>query len=174
MLFSKLGLLFFLPFASPGLLKGLDPILSADLLHVLRSMGHGDKIVICDVNFPAAATATETTSKQHVFLEGVDLPRALDAILSLLPLDAFIDKPAVYMSPQEGVALPPSGEEVISMAGSKILEHAGVTVAPLERFSFYEEARTAFAVVQTLERRPYGNVILTKGVIGPNGKDLRP
>ena len=64
--------------ASPGLLKQLDPILSADLLWVLRSMGHGDKLVICDVNFPASEVATKTTTGKHIFLEG-GMPFCSDA-----------------------------------------------------------------------------------------------
>ena len=160
--------------SSTGLLKQIDPILSADLLWVLRSMGHGDKLVICDVNFPAAEVAMKTTSGKHIFLEGVDLPRAIDAVLSVMPLDGFIDAPATYMAPQDGVEMPPAGEEVINAAAQAVLTHAGVSVQPLERFAFYDESRTAFAVVQTLERRPYGNIIFTKGVIGPDGKDLKP
>ena len=104
----------------------------------------------------------------------VDLPRALDAVPSLMPLDLFVKVPAVYMAPQEGSEMPPAGEEVINESAQTILKHSGVSVQPLERFAFYEESRTAFAVVQTLERRPYGNVVLTKGVIGPDGKDLKP
>ena len=107
-------------------------------------------------------------------LISVDLPRAIDAVLSLLPLDGFVNEPAVYMAPQDGVDMPPAGEEVINAVAQSVLNHSGVAVAPLSRFSFYDEARTAFAVVQTLERRPYGNVIFTKGVIGPDGKDLKP
>ena len=173
MLFRMLCFVLLLPTRS-GLLKNIDPILSADLLHVLRSMGHGDKLVICDVNFPAAEVASKTVSGKHIFLEGVDLPRAIDAVLSLMPLDLFVQVPAVYMAPQEGSEMPPAGEEVINESAQTILKHSGVSVQPLERFAFYEESRKAFAVVQTLERRPYGNVVLTKGVIGPDGKDLKP
>ena len=91
-----------------------------------------------------------------------------------MPLDLFVETPAVYMAPQDGVDMPPAGEEVVNAAAQAVLNHSGVAVAPLSRFSFYDESRTAFAVVQTLERRPYGNAILTKGVIGPDGKDLKP
>jgi len=157
-----------------GLLKGVDPILTADLLHVLRAMGHGDTLCVCDCNFPASEVASKTTSGKHIILSGVDLPEALDAICSLLPLDGFIETPAEVMGPQEGASLPPAGEEVIAASAAVVQRHSGHALTSVERFSFYEKSRTAFAVVQTLERRPYGNVILTKGVIGPDGKDLKP
>ena len=161
--------------AQAGLLKGVDPILTPELLHVLRSMGHGDKLVIADVNFPAAEVATKTTSGKNIFLAGVDLPRALEAICSLLPIDYFVDAPAGHMAPQVGGTMPAAGEEVIASAAEVVGRHAaGITLQPIERFEFYDVARTAFAVVQTMERRPYGNVVLTKGVVGPDGKDLMP
>ena len=156
-----------------GLLKGIDPLLTADLLHVLRSMGHGDKLCVCDCNFPAAEVATKTTSGKCIILT-VSLPEALSAICSVLPLDFFVESPVGYMAPQAGVAMPPAGIEVLTALQLAIAKHADVRVDPIERFGFYEEARTSFAVVQTLERRPYGNVILTKGVVGPDGKDLKP
>lgn len=158
-----------------GLLKGIDPLLTAEVLHVLRSMGHGDKLCICDCNFPAAATATQTASKQHITLT-VPLPEALNAICSVLPLDFFMDVQGTYMAPQEGVAMPPAGTEVVSAMKEAIVKNCGkeANIEPLERFSFYDEAKTCFAVIQTMERRPYGNVILMKGCVGPDGNDLKP
>jgi L-fucose mutarotase len=159
-----------------GLLKGIDPLLTADLLHILRSMGHGDKLCLCDVNFPAASVATQTTSGKHILLAGVQLPEAVSAICSVLPLDYFVDYPIAYMSPQDGVEMPPAGVQVIRELKQAITQQANdnVNIQPLERFQFYDEARTCFAIVQTMERRPYGNVILTKGVIGPDGNNLKP
>jgi L-fucose mutarotase len=158
-----------------GLLKGIDPLLTADLLWILRTMGHGDKLCICDCNFPAAEVATKTTSKKLVVLT-VPLPEATSAICSVLPLDFFVDSPVLYMAPSAGIEMPQDGVEVIRMTETAIMEHAeeDVTITPMERFAFYDEARTCYAVVQTLERRPYGNLILQKGVIGPDGKDLKP
>jgi L-fucose mutarotase len=76
------------------------------------------------------------------------------------------------MCPQEGVALPPAGVEVTDALKGAIDKHCpGVKMTPVERFSFYDEVRASYAVVQVLERRPYGNVVLTKGVVGPDGKD---
>ena len=164
-----------------GLLKGINPLLSADLLHILRDMGHGDRIVICDCNFPASSTATQTTTSKKVIHLSVPLPEALDAICSLLPLDRFIECPAYHMSPQNNVEMPIEGQEVIDEARNVIAKHSSyligagfVQVLPMERFEFYEYAKTCFAVVQTMERRPYGNIVLTKGVIGPDGQELTP
>ena len=157
-----------------GLLKGIDPLLTADLLYILRAMGHGDKLVVCDCNFPASKVASKTTSGKCIVLT-VPLPEALSAICSVLPLDYFVDNPVFYMSPSAGLDLPPAGEEVLSEMKAAIQKHAAdVGIAPLERFSFYEESERCFAVLQTLERRPYGNAILQKGVVGPDGKDLKP
>mmetsp|Transcript_636 Transcript_636/g.1263 ORF Transcript_636/g.1263 Transcript_636/m.1263 type:complete len:160 (-) Transcript_636:432-911(-) len=158
-----------------GLLKGINPLLTADVLHILRSMGHGDKLCICDCNFPAAQVATQTTLGKHVILT-VSLPEALNAVCSVLPLDFFEEKQAVYMAPQSGGTMPPAGIEVVSALKEAIVEHCGsdTNIEPVERFSFYGEAKACFAVIQTMERRPYGNVILTKGCVGPDGADLRP
>lgn len=155
-----------------GLLKGIDPLLSADLLWVLRSMGHGDTICICDCNFPAYEVSTHTTSRKLISLP-VPLPEATGAILSVLPLDFFVRSAAHIMAPSSGVALPQAGKEV-KLETLRVMGHHPETVADLERFQFYEKARTCFAVVQTAERRPYGNIILQKGVIGYDGNDLKP
>lgn len=108
-----------------GLLKGIPPLLNADLLYVLRSMGHGDKLCVCDCNFPAAECATKTTSGDMVSLS-CDLPTALDAICTVLPLDFFVDSPAAHMSPQEGLTLPPAGTEVTEALKAAILKHCPV------------------------------------------------
>jgi L-fucose mutarotase len=141
------------------MLKGLDPLLGPDLLHVLAAMGHGDEIVVADGNFPVASLA-----RRLVRLDGVDAPRALRAILSVLPLDTFAPTPAAVMAvvgdPQ---AVPDPVREfhtlVDAAAGRSVILEA------LERFAFYERARAAFAVVATGERRPYGNILLVKGVV---------
>ena len=158
-----------------GLLKNIPPLLTADLLHVLRSAGHGDRIALVDCNFPAAEVATKTTTGTPIILAGVDLPEACDAICELLPLDYFIPTPAEYMVPSPGAATPPLATEVHNKLQEAIGKHAEVNVEGLERFAFYDAARESFAIVQCGgERRPYGNVILTKGVVGPDGKDLKP
>ncbi|CAE8623004.1 unnamed protein product [Polarella glacialis] len=153
-----------------GLLKGIDPLLTADLLYVLRSMGHGDELVICDCNFPAVTTAAATSSGKLVILAGAECPQAIDAITSVLPLDYFVPDPVHFMSPSEGNELPTSSQGV----HETVQGYFDIEMQPLERFAFYERAKKAFAVVQTMERRPYCCFILKKGVVGPDGRDLKP
>jgi L-fucose mutarotase len=122
-------------------------------------MGHGDELVVADANFPAASLA-----RRLVRLDGVDAPRALRAILSVLPLDTFTPAPAAVMAVVgQPEAVPPPVREfraLLAAAAGRPLE-----VPALERFAFYERARGAFAVVATGEPRPYGNVLLVKGVV---------
>lgn len=137
------------------MLRGIDPLLTPDLLHALAAMGHGDTLVIADANFPAAAIA-----RRLIRLPGTDAPRALAAVLSLLPLDDFIPNPAAVMEVVgDPDALPPPVAEMAVLLPAPPLR--------LERQAFYAAARDAFAVVATGERRFYGNIILTKGVIPP-------
>lgn len=143
------------------MLKGIDPLLGPELLHVLAAMGHGDELAIVDANFPAAAVA-----RRLVRVDGADAPCTLSAVLSLLPLDTFVESPAAVMAVvgQTDEVPPPVREfqtVVDRVAGRK------VRLTVVERSAFYERARGAFAVVATGERRFYGNIIVTKGVIGP-------
>ena len=69
------------------MLKNLDPLLNADILHALRAMGHGDEVVICDANFPADSVARATALGKLLRMDGVDSARAVRAVLSVLPLD---------------------------------------------------------------------------------------
>jgi L-fucose mutarotase len=141
------------------MLKGLDPLLGPDLLHALASMGHGDELVVADANFPAAALA-----RRLIRLDGVDAPRALRAILSVLPLDTFTPTAAAVMAVVgDPGAVPAPVRDFQALVDAA----AGRSVALdlLERFAFYERARGAFAVVATGERRPYGNILLVKGVV---------
>ena len=148
------------------MLKGLDPLLGADLLHVLRSMGHGDELVICDSNFPADQVARQTISGRLIHLDGVSLARVLKAVLSVMPLDTFTDHAAFRM---EVVGNPAEVPAVMHEAQAEIdrAEARPFPMAALERFAFYERARKGYAVVATGEPRFYGNVILTKGVVPP-------
>ena len=141
------------------MLKGLDPVLGPDLLHVLAAMGHGDELVVADGNFPAASLA-----RRLVRLDGVDAPRALRAVLSVLPLDTFTPTPAAVMAV---VGDPDALPEPVREFQALVDAAAGraVPLATLERFAFYERARAAFAIVATGERRPYGNILLVKGVV---------
>lgn len=143
------------------MLRGIDPILSPDLLRILAAMGHGDDIVIADANFPG-----ETNGRRLVRLDGLDAVSVVRAVLSLLPLDSFVPDPALSM---EVVSDPSAVPAVVAEFQAAIDEVADnpAPIRPLERFAFYERARGAFAVVQTGEVRHYGNLILKKGVIFP-------
>jgi len=141
------------------MLKGIDPLLSPDLLYLLAQMGHGDQIALVDSNFPAASTA-----RRLVRLDGCDLPTAARAVLSVLPLDTFVERPIAAMDVVDALhTVPTVQHEVFELAQQ--IERREIGVERLERFAFYERARNAFAVLATSESRPYGDVILTKGVI---------
>ena len=160
-----------------GLLKGIDPLLTAELLYTLRSMGHGDKLLICDCYFPASTTSKYTTSQKLINISQ-PLPETLYSICTVLPLDYFEPNGvAVYqMSPQDNVSMPDEGIQLQTECKNVFINNHSYEgkIGNIERFQFYEEAKKCYAVVQTLERRPYGNFILIKGVIGPDGNDLKP
>jgi L-fucose mutarotase len=141
------------------MLKNIDPLLNADLLQVLAAMGHGDDIALVDRNFPAASTA-----RRLIRLDGVDAVSAGRAILSVFPLDTFVDNPVLRMQmvgkPDEVPPVQQDFQKIIDAA-----EGRPWPMGSLERFAFYEAARHAFAVVATNESRPYGCFLLKKGVI---------
>lgn len=141
------------------MLKGLSPLLSPELLHVLASMGHGDEIVLVDANFPAT-----THARRLVSMPGTDAPQVLDAVLSLLPLDDFVEQAAFTM---QVVGDPGAVPEVVQAFDACLLGHDCPRSAALERFAFYQRAAAAFAIVATGERRIYGNILLKKGVVRP-------
>lgn len=156
-----------------GLLKGIHPLLTADLLHILRSMGHGDEILVCDCNFPAASISKATISQKHIILTST-LPEALSAICSVMPLDYFQNVQCVYMAPEKGDGLPEEGIVVLDQCMTSVSEYTSPKFEAVERFEFYNYAKKVYAIVQTMEMRPYANFILKKGCIGPDGKDLLP
>jgi L-fucose mutarotase len=142
------------------MLFGIDPILSPDLLQTLRAMGHGDEICIADANFPAVANA-----KRLHRIDAADAVQVADAILSLMPLDTFVPNAAFVM---QVVGKPKATVPIYSLFQDTIdARQKGFKLGRIERFKFYERARTCFAIVTTGERRFYGNLILTKGVIPP-------
>ena len=145
------------------MLINIDPILSPELLHALRSMGHGDKLVLADANFPSASLA-----KKLIRLDGANIPNAAKAILSVLPLDSFVDYPVERMeidgNPDEINDVHQDLIDVLkNSAGDKW------KVGSIERFKFYEEAKQAYMIVSTTDARPFGCFIITKGVIKPDG-----
>jgi L-fucose mutarotase len=146
------------------MLKGIDQRLSAEIVHVLMLMGHGDDLVICDVNHPAATIAAETTYGKLIDMAGCDIPTGAAAILSLMPLDTFVPAPVARMQ----VVGNPGGVVPIFARMQAVVDHAegrSVTIKPLERFAFYEAAKRSFAIIRTADSGPYGCFILKKGVV---------
>jgi L-fucose mutarotase len=148
------------------LLKSIDPLLNADVLYALRAMGHGDDVIICDTNFPADSVAKETVLGQLLRIDA-SAARVAKAVLSVMPLDSFVDKPAERMEivgkPKE---VPPVQAEV-QMEIDKA-EGKSWPMGSIERFAFYEKAKKAYCVIQTGERRFYGCFVFKKGVIPPD------
>ena len=149
------------------MLKGINPLLNADVLYALRAMGHGDRLVVCDTNFPADSIARQTAFGELLRIDNVSTAKAIEAILSVMPLDTFVDDAAMRMEivgqPQE---VPPVQREV-----QAVIDHAEGKSWPLvgvERHAFYEKAKTAYCVIATGERRFYGCFIFSKGVIAPD------
>jgi len=155
------------------MLFGVPPTLPAELLHTLATMGHADEIVVCDANFPAASTARHTHVGHMIELTGRDSPQTVGDILALMPLDAFDNTPALAMEVPGGHNTAPAVHQEVSNILSSIPGNPW-SLTPLERFAFYERAATAFAIVRTLERRPYGCFILKKGVLTPAGELMTP
>jgi len=148
------------------MLKGLDPRLNADVLHVLRAMGHGDTLILSDTNFPASSIAKETTHGALLRMENLTAAEAAEAILSVLPLDTFVDDFAARME----VVGDPDRIEPTQAEVQAAIDAAEGTPRPMlsvERFAFYDLAKTSYAVIQTGERRFYGCFMFRKGVIGP-------
>ncbi|MBT9595275.1 MAG: RbsD or FucU transport [Vitreoscilla sp.] len=146
------------------MLKGIDPLLTPELLKVLAEMGHGDEIVVADANFTAATLAA---GKPVIHLPGAGVERASQAVLSLLPLDAAVAQPVAFMQVSEY----PAG--TLSALQRRMLDQLqrGGHAQPAqceatERFAFYDRVRDAFAIVLTGEQQPYGNFLYKKGVIG--------
>jgi len=151
------------------MLKGISPLLNADVLYALRAMGHGDDLIICDTNFPADSIARQTRLGQLLHIGNVTAGQAAAAILSVYPLDTFVDDAAGRMEivgkPKE---IPPVQKEVqkaIDAAEGKSWPMIGI-----ERYAFYERAKQAYCVIQTGERRFYGCFAFRKGVIPPDAK----
>ncbi|ESZ76241.1 MULTISPECIES: RbsD/FucU family protein [unclassified Mesorhizobium] len=150
------------------MLKGINPLLNADVLQALRAMGHGDDLIIADTNFPADSVARQTVLGK---LLRIDAPAAdvAKAVLSLYPLDTFVDDAAARMEivgkPDE---IPPVQKEV-----QKEIDKAEGKAWPMisvERYAFYERAKKAYCVIQTGERRFYGCFAFRKGVVPPDAE----
>jgi L-fucose mutarotase len=152
------------------MLKNIDPLLNAELLFVLKSMGHGDNIVIADTNFPADAVARQTVYGKLLRVDA-DAPRVARAILSVFPLDSFVPlgeaaaRMEVVGKPDELPAVQQEMQKEIDRAEAK-----SWPMGSIERFAFYEAAKKSYCVVQAHERRFYGCFLFKKGVISPDVK----
>ena len=148
------------------MLRNFDNRLNADVIRCLRAMGHGDDLIICDTNFPADSVARHTVTGKLLRMDNLTAAEAIDAILSVMPLDSFVDKPASRMEivgkPAE---VPPVQAEVQKVIDK--WEGKSWPMGSVERFAFYEAARKSYAVIVTGETRFYGCFILKKGVIPP-------
>ena len=148
------------------MLKGIDPRLNAEVLGALRAMGHGDVLVLADTNFPAESVARETVLGQLLRMDNLTAAEAAQAVLSVFPLDTFVDDFAARMEVVgEPSTIPAVQAEVQAEVDSA--EGRERTMVGVERFAFYDRAKQAFAVIQTGERRFYGCFLFRKGVIPP-------
>ena len=144
------------------MLKGIPKILSPDLLKVLCEMGHSDRIVIADGNFPA-----ESMGKDAIVIrcDGHGVPELLDAILQVIPLDTYVDKPMNLMEVMPGDPVKTPIWDTYKEIVAKHDERGAACVGNIERFQFYEEAKKAYAIIATGESAVYANVMLQKGVV---------
>jgi L-fucose mutarotase len=143
------------------MLKNIPPILGPDLLGILRAMGHGDEIAIVDANYPA-----DSAGPALIRLDGISATDVLEAILTLMPLDDFVDEQAICMQ-----VVGDAGKRVPVMDEFEAIlkrHEPSMSLSSLERFAFYDRVSKGYAVIQTGERRLYGNVILKKGIIRPD------
>jgi L-fucose mutarotase len=150
------------------MLKGIDPLITPQLLQVMAEMGHDDALVLVDQNFTARRLAAD---KPLLRLPGAGMLRTVQAVQSLLPLAVDVPHPVAYMQVERTPADYRSAlqREVLDLLAPALRD--GQSPEAVERFAFYERARNAFAIVVTGEPQPYGNFILRKGTIGEN---LRP
>ena len=144
------------------MLKGIDKLLTGDLLKVLCDMGHADELVIADANFPAEALA-----QRLIRMPGVDGVTAARAILSVFPLDTYSDYPATIMDLTESdkakrMPTPRIWDDYQSLCGH---------LEKIERFEFYERAKKSYCIIQTGEERQYANLLLVKGAVLPEPKE---
>jgi L-fucose mutarotase len=148
------------------MLKNIDPLLNADVLYALRAMGHGDALILCDANFPADSVARQTVLGRLLRIDGVDSARAAQAILSVFPLDTFVEHAAQRMEVVDQPDEIPAVQAEVQREIDRALGRSS-PMGSIERFAFYELARQSYCVITTGERRFYGCFVLQKGVIAP-------
>ena len=144
------------------MLKGIPSIISPELLKILCEMGHSDRIVIADGNFPAESMGKNA---KVIRCDGHGVPEILDAILTLFPLDTYVSKPVLLMEVMKGDNAKTPIWDTYKEIIKKHDERGAETVGTIERFAFYEEAKKAYAIIATSEKAIYANVMLQKGVI---------
>ncbi len=144
------------------MLKGISPLIPPQLLKILCEMGHGDRIVLADANFPSESMGKNA---EVVRLDGIKMPELLDGILAIFPLDTYVEKPVTLMEVVKGdnVETPiwKEYEEIIAKHDPR----GKAVIGNIERFAFYDEAKKCYAIVATGEKALYANLILQKGVI---------
>ena len=142
------------------MLKNIPPILGPELLYTLRAMGHGDEIAIVDANFPG-----DSSGPTLIRLDGLTATEVLEAVLTVMPLDTFVDEQAIGIE----VVGDPKKREATHKDFDKIVKkyEPDMKLTLLERFAFYDRVEGAYAIIQTGERRLYGNILLKKGIIRP-------
>ncbi|TSE00897.1 ribose ABC transporter [Mesorhizobium intechi] len=150
------------------MLKGINPLLNADVLQALRAMGHGDDLIIADTNFPSDSVARQTALGRLLRIDA-SAADVVKAVLSLYPLDTFVDDAAARMEivgkPDEIPSVQKEVQKEIDAAEGKPWP-----MLPVERYAFYERAKQAYCVIQTGERRFYGCFAFRKGVIPPDAE----
>ena len=148
------------------MLKGIDHRLNAEVLACLRAMGHGDVLILADTNFPSDSVARATVTGQLLRMDNLTAAQTANAVLSVLPLDTFVDDFAGRMEVVgQPTEIPPVQAEV--QAEIDRAEGSPRPMIGIERFAFYDMARQSYAVIQTGERRFYGCFMFRKGVIPP-------
>lgn len=140
------------------MLKGIPEIIPPELLKILAEMGHGDEIVISDAHFPACSV-----NNKVIQVGTVTSPEMLKAFVKLVELDQYVEKPVVMMAPVPGDEVDP---ELLKECKA-ILQKDAERIDFIDRFAFYDRARTAYAVVVSGEKRKYGNILIKKGVTMP-------
>lgn len=149
-----------------GKLKGIPHILSPDILHLLAVTGHGDEIVLADINFPTHTLCNGSGRPKEYRADGVGIPALLDAILTLMPLDAYVENPVQLMDLTDGDKAKgfqvPVWEEYRKICDKH--ESVPVNFEKVERFEFYERAKKVYAIIHTGETAAYANILLKRGV----------
>jgi len=148
------------------MLKNIDTRLNADVLYALQAMGHGDELIISDANFPADTIARQSRLGHLLRIDTATTADAVEAVLTVLPLDTFVEHTAHRMEMVDDPhKIPPVQSEVQKVIDAA--EDRPFPMGSIERFAFYERAKQAYCVIQTGERRFYGCIVITKGVIEP-------